>query len=410
VTSRRSVLTLGGAATFAAALLALAATARPAFAQGGAFTPTVRHVSGQVVRGTRDRPVPVPNTWAVLHRVGPDRAGPLDSVRTRPDGSYAFSYKLSGDTSAVYFVSSSYDGVAYFTDPLRLPDVSGGDAQVTVFDTSSARGVIALAGHHLVIGAPESNGNREVGEVFDLQNDSTVTIVGTEASPVWITHLPHGLVNFQLNQNGQIPDAAVLRRGDSLSLYAPISPGLRQLAITYQLPPGVFPLDIPLERPTEVLEVLVQEPLARVSGPKLVEQADATLDGRTFRRFLAQDLPASTVLEVEVPASPDSARKAVITVLSIIAAALIIAGLVAASRTRAAPALAGASADGRLVPVAAQPLDPSEALLREIAALDIAFEQRGASASDAERASYERARAELKARLGDVLAASGGRT
>jgi hypothetical protein len=363
----------------------------------GAFTPAFLHVRGQVMRGTRDKPLPVPNTWAILHRVGPDKAGPLDSVRTKSDGSYAFSYKLSGDTSAVYFVSSSYEGVAYFTDPLRLPDVSGGDAQVTVFDTSSSRGVITLAGHHVVIGAAEANGNRQVGEVFDLQNDSTVTIVGSEASAVWVTHLPHGLVNFQLNQNGEIPDAAVLRRGDSLSLYAPISPGLRQLAITYQLPPSTFPLSMPLERPTGVLEVLVQEPLARVSGPKLVEQADATLEGRTFRRFIGQDLPASAVLEVEVPADPDSARRAVITILSIIAAALVVAGLVAASRKRRPPATVA------VIPAAA-PESPADVLLREIAALDIAFEQRGDAVSAAERADYESARAALKTRLADILA------
>lgn len=361
------------------------------------YKPTVRHVSGQVMRGTRTAPVPMPNVWAILHRVGPDHAGPLDSMRTRPDGSYSFTYKLSGDTSAVYFVSSSYDGVAYFTDPLRLPDVSGGDAQVTVFDTSYSRSVITLAGHHVVIGAPESNGLRQVGEVWDLQNDSTVTIVGSDVSPVWLTHLPHGALNFQLNQNGEIPDAAVVRRGDSLSLYAPVSPGLRQLAVTYELPPSDFPLDMPLEEATGVLEVLVQEPLARVSGPRLVEQPDATLEGRTFRRFLGQDLPASAVLQVQVPANPDSARSAVITILSIIAAALVVGGLVAFSRRRAPPAVAG-------VPVAAPPMpeSPANALLREITALDMAFEQRQ-SVTPEERALYEASRSELKKRLAELL-------
>ena len=376
-----------------------------------AFRPSTWHVSGHVVRGTRKAPVPVRSTWAVLHRVGPDKAAPMDSVRTGPDGGYAFNYKPFGDTSAVYFVSSSYQGVAYFTDPLRLPNVNGDDAQITVFDTSYAHGIIQLAGHHVIVGAPEANGNRQVGEVFDLQNDSTVTVVGSEASPVWVTHLPHGVVNFQLNQNGEIPDAAVLRRGDSLALYAPISPGLRQLAITYQLPPAAFPLSIPLERPTSVLEVMVQEPLARVSGPRLLEQAPTTLDGRNFRRFLAQDLPANAVLGIDVPTSPDRNRNWVITILSIVGAGLVVGALVAASRRRVPVARAGVAR----APVAASRRveSPAEALMREIAALDLAFEARAAQPkppTDAERGEYERARADLKARLADVLATPAGRT
>src|SRR5581483_4857559 len=100
-------------------------------------TGEARRVDGTVMRGTRKGTVPVANQWVVLHRVGPDRAGPLDSVRTSAAGAYTLRYHTSGDTTALYFVSTSYGGVAYFTSPLRAPRVSGDNAQIIVFDTTS---------------------------------------------------------------------------------------------------------------------------------------------------------------------------------------------------------------------------------------------------------------------------------
>ena len=80
-----------------------------------------RRVDGRVVRGMRERQSPIANQWVVLHRVGRDRAGPLDSVRTTSTGAFKFRYRSSGDSDAVYFVSTSYGGVAYFTPPLPRP-------------------------------------------------------------------------------------------------------------------------------------------------------------------------------------------------------------------------------------------------------------------------------------------------
>jgi hypothetical protein len=85
----------------------------------------------------RERQAPVANQWVILHRVGHDRAGPLDSVRTTAAGAFSFQYRVTGDSDAVYFVSTSYGGVAYYTPPLRGPVVRGDDAALVVFDTTS---------------------------------------------------------------------------------------------------------------------------------------------------------------------------------------------------------------------------------------------------------------------------------
>ncbi len=111
---------------------------------------------------------PVSGAWVVLHRVGPDRAGPLDSVRSDSRGRYSFSYFRTGSEDAIYFVSASHDGIAYFTPPLSEGKVSGDDGDIAVFDTTSHRIPMSLRGHHVVVSAADANARRSIVEVYDL--------------------------------------------------------------------------------------------------------------------------------------------------------------------------------------------------------------------------------------------------
>ena len=355
-----------------------------------------RRVDGQLVLGTREGPKPIANQWVVLHRVGSDRAGPLDSMQTRANGGFAFRYRPSGDTSAVYFVSATYGGVAYFTSPFRGAIVTGDDAMLTVFDTTSHPVSIKTGGRHLIIGLPQEGGRRPIGEVYDLENDTTVTLVARDStSPVWTTHLPASAVAFQVNSSGEVGAGALTRTGTVVNLFVPLSPGLRQVAFTYELPPSAFPLSIPVEKPTGVFEILIQEPTARVQAPSLREMAPVSTEGRTFRRFLAQDLSESAVVRIDVPRVVGTERERVylgvaITMLAAMLMALIFAARRGAHRPAAAPA--------------ARPESRSQALVREIASLDAAFERQG-PVDDATAASYRDRRSALKSELAEALAA-----
>ena len=355
-----------------------------------------RRVDGRVARGTRQEMQPVANQWVVLHRVGSDRSGPLDSTRTSANGHFSIRYKTSGDTAAVYFVSTTYGGVAYFTAPLRTAVVSGDDALLTVFDTTSRPVALKLGGRHVIVGLPGANGLRPVGEVYDIQNDSTVTLVARDSmTPVWSAHVPEAATGFQLNTSGELAAGAVTRRGSTVGLYVPLSPGIRQLAFTYDLPASAFPLSIPVERPTGVFELLVQEPTARVTGAALREMAPVSTDGRVFRRFLAQDLSASSVLRLDMPRVIGAERERVYLGVGIALLAAMAVSLVFAAR-RSVPRRAVASA-----PAAES---PSRALIRAIATLDAEFE-RNTQADDAARERYARERASLKTALAAALAA-----
>jgi hypothetical protein len=359
----------------------------------------VRRVDGRVVRGTRAGQTPVPGQWVVLHRVGPDHAGPLDSTRTTVAGRFDFRYHPTGDTTALYFVSTSYGGVVYPSAPLRTPRVSGDDATLMVFDTTSGPVRIKIGGRHVIIGAAQPNGMRPVGEVYDLQNDSTVTVVARDTlTPVWTAHIPPSATNFQLNASGDLADGAVAHRGSSVGLFAPVSPGIRQLAFTYELPSSAFPLSIPLERPVGVLEVLVQESTAHVTGVALRELAPVNTEGRTFRRLLGQDLSAGSVVRVDLPRVIGAAREKVyIGVAIVVLAAMVIALIVAARRGPSRRPLERPT----FTPEIAEPA--SQRILRRIAALD-AERERAPSIDDAARTAYDAERASLKRELAAALA------
>jgi hypothetical protein len=356
-----------------------------------------RRVDGRVVRGTRQGQQPVANQWVVLHRVGPDRAGPLDSTRTAASGRFSIRYRESGDTSALYFASTSYGGVAYFTSPLRAPVVRGDDATLVVFDTTSGPVAIKIGGRHLIVGALQSNGLRPIGEVYDLQNDSTVTAIARDSvTPLWHTEMPAAAVGFQLNTNGDLAPGAISHQGTTVGLFAPLSPGIRQFAFTYELPSSAFPLSIAIDRSTGVFELLVQDPTARVDGAKLREAAPVSEDGRTFRRFLGQDLSAGTVLRVDVPRLIGAEREKVyVGVTSALLAAMLVALVVAGRRSRLRPLL--------IAPVRATPELRSRHLLRGLATLDEEFEKIAAP-DDATRTAYETERARLKTQFGEALA------
>lgn len=251
---------------------------------------------------------PVSGAWVVLHRVGPDRAGPLDSVQSDAHGRYAFTYTRTGSEDAVYFVSAFYDGIAYFTPPLAEGKVSGDDGEIAVFDTTSRHVPLSLRGHHVVVSAADANARRSVVEVYDLSNDSSVTRVAGGDSPAaatWATHIAPAAADFRVGQ-GDISGQAVSFKDGVVSVFAPLAPGIKQLSFSYSLPANAFPLKLPLEKPTGVYEILIEDKTGKVTGPQIREVDPVTVDERNYRRFLASDMPENSVAVIDLPAPPST--------------------------------------------------------------------------------------------------------
>ena len=325
------------AALLIAAHVAAAQDIPPAQGDSEEIPTGPQFVSGQVVRPGKKEMLPVPNVMVTLHRVGSDRAAPLDSTRADAKGHYQFHFVRSGEQHAIYFVSASYGGVAYFTPPLSHSTVKGDEAEIAVFDTTSGPVPISSRGHHIVVSAVDANGMRNVTEVYELANDSSVTRVASDGNggEVWAAVLPARATDFEVAQ-GDIPAQAVKFERGKARVLAPIAPGLKQLAFTYTLPASAFPLSVPIVRDTQILEVLIESEKGTVTGAKLKEKTPVALERRAFRRFLAADVPANSVAVINLPADVEKSEidpRYMIALTVVIGAAMIVALARALRRT-----------------------------------------------------------------------------
>ncbi len=389
---RRALL----AAVIAPSLAAQGVTPPPVIGSPhGAAPSEARSVQGRVVRGSRTVLQPVVGAWVVLHRVGTDRAAPLDSVRSGGAGQYAFRYRTSGDPNAVYFVSSVHDGIAYFTAPFTTRAVSGDDAELVVHDTTSAPIPIRVRGRHVVFAAPGENERRTVLEVYELSNDSTLTrVAGGANGVVFQAPLPRDARNARLAQS-DFSAGAVRFEGGALRLTAPFAPGLKQLSFSYDLATSTE-YSMTLTASADVFEVLIEDALGRVEGGSLASRGPTVTDGRTFARFVGQDVAAGTVIRVSAPGSSATSGSE-LRVLALMTAlgAVLLVGLARAMFRRRGGARRR------------HPASSAAAVRAQLAALDAAF-AKIEQPTDAQRADHWQDRAHLDAQLRDAVAREQG--
>ncbi|MBI3568376.1 MAG: hypothetical protein HY084_09295 [Gemmatimonadetes bacterium] len=369
----------------------------PRVAKGSASGP--REVRGRVLRPGADSAVAYAGVRVTLHRVGPDRAAPMDSTLTDAAGRYAFTYRPSGDTTALYFVSASRSGIAYFTPPLREARVEGEAAEIVLFDTTSAAVPIHVRGRHFVVAAPDTDGTRLVVEVFEVSNDSSVTRIAAPAGATFETPVPAGITDFTAG-DGEVTASAMSLVRDRVRVIAPMMPGVKQFSFNYRLPATTGDFSVPVPVPTSVLEVLLEEPAATASGAGLKAVATATSSGRTFRRYLAQDVAAGKQVAITLPSRVSSGRRLRLALAVTAVGAVMLIGFARAFRRRgegAAPA-AGTGVDAEAA---------IAALERELVELDDTF-ARKARPTVEERGEHVAARARVKARLADAIAARDG--
>jgi hypothetical protein len=285
-------------------------------------------IRGRVVRATTDGDLPVTDTWVTLHRIARTDAGPVDSIRTDRAGAYALRYAVSAsDTGSVLLIASArYAGIAYFSAPLQSAPGDSDAALITVFDTSSTGVRLHVLGRHVIVSGADAEGARVIHEVFEISNDTTITrVAGGDARPVFTTRLPDAAVDPSVAQ-GDIAAGAVTFRDGSAEVFAPIAPGLRQLAFSYTLDGRAFPLDVPIPDGIGTFEVLVEDPDGSVSGGGLTEQAGVNVEGRAFRRFLARDVPANALVRVDLPAASAAGNDPrVLALVAVLALGMIVA-------------------------------------------------------------------------------------
>ncbi len=347
---------------------------------------------------------PAAGVWVTLHRVGRDTAGPMDSLRTDARGTYRFGYTPTGAADAVYFASTTWGGIAYFTAPLRTQKVLGDEAEITIFDTTSTVFPLSMKGRHLIVGKADTTDTRTVIEVFELSNDSIVTLVAADsggAPPTWSIAIPASAIDVRAGEGEISPDAFAASNG-RVSVYAPIAPGLKQISFSYRVPLSSFPLAVTAEVGAVVFEILLEESQGAVAGEGFAAVAPVNLEGRAFRRFLAQDVKPQAQLVVDLPSSGTPGENLYIAGLLVAIGFLMMLGLTRSMQRRANQRAASGSSGPSLRP--REPDAPlHERLAQEIAALDATFAKQELPSASVQQA-YETRRTELKAALADALA------
>ncbi|MGN6390967.1 MAG: hypothetical protein ACTHM9_01795 [Gemmatimonadales bacterium] len=335
--------------------------------------------------------VPLPGARVLLHRVGRDAQGPIDSVVA--DRSGRFHFRFHADTSALYLLSARYGGIEYFSPPVHtspaLPDTA---LEVLAYDTSSTVPVQVEA-RHIVVPRAGPDGARDVLDLVVLRNDGLQARVAPDSThPTWFMRLPAGSGEMQVGESELSPDA-VVRAGDTVKVFAPIAPGQKQLSVEYATQPVGGRLVFPVGAASESLNVLVEERDARVTGGSLAVADTQTIEGRTFRRFTGT-VPAGGAITLAVGAGPMArARPALAVLVGAVALALLVAG----ARALRAPD------PGR--PAATEPLRAdADRLLDGIAALDARYAGREPEMAPEEWQRYTAERAALKAELERALA------
>ena len=338
------------------------------------------------MRPTGPDSVPVRAARVVLHRVAQAAQGPVDSTVTGGDGRFRFS--LARDTTALYLVSARYAGIEYFSPPLDNRLAPGEETVTLVVHDTSSRAPVTLSARHVVIPRAGDDGTREVLDLVLLANAGTLTRVAPDSfSASWSGPLPPESEGLELGESDVSPDA-VIRRGDSAIVSAPIAPGEKQLALQYHLPGGRREIEIPVGPHPVGLNVLLEEPGATALGPGLALADSQLIEGRSFQRW-SGDLPANSIVRVTLPGAGAGTTPILAALVALLALALLAAAWRLLPRTRVVS---------------------SDRLVGEIAALDARYEGKEGETAPEEWARYLERRGRLKAELAAALArGTGGR-
>jgi hypothetical protein len=350
-------------------------------------TPTT-FVAGRVVLPRDADTLPVPGARVVLHRVGRDRQGPLDSVMA--DRSGRFRFRFRPDTAAIYLLSARWGDVEYFSPPVHTnparPDTG---MRVVVYDTSSTA-PIGVEARHIVVPRAGADGTRSVLDLIVLRNDGHMARVAPDSSrPSWRLLLPPGAGDMQVGESDLSPDA-IVREGDSVNVLAPLAPGQKQLTLEYSVTPVGGRLEFPVGSGGAV-NLLVEERDARVSGGTLALADSQVIEGRSFRRYTG-NVPAGGSVVLAVGAAGAIA----VTRLAL----PVLVGAVAVILAAAAWWLLGRPSGRGSALLPGQMLDA-------IAALDARYAGRESETAADEWGRYAAERARLKAELERALAARG---
>jgi len=271
----------------------------------------------------------------VLHRVTLGGAGgPVDSTRTDARGAFTLSLGRP-DTAAIYVVSSWYDGIAYFSEPVRASRQRTELRPLLVYDTTSAGPGVQVARRLLTVARQKPDGARDVLELVELVNPGTKTRIAADTlQPAWAGAIPSEAVQFQVAQGDLSPQAVALH-GSRVAVFGPIPPGdVKQLSYAYVLPGSAARLAVPIDQPIAEVDLLVEDTTATVTAPALDTLGVQELESRRFARYRTRAVPAGAAVTIAFAVGHPFQAESLLPFVVVGAAAALAAGFVVALRKK----------------------------------------------------------------------------
>lgn len=256
------------------------------------FEPGPGMIAGQVVNGTAGQPSPA-GLPVVLRVFDQFSLAQEITATTSPSGTFAFE-NLSTEPGWIYVAGLEYGGVPYSTDILTLTaDLPARDASVTVYETSSDPGAIAVERMHWFVEFDQDQ--LLVAELYFWSNDANTVYVGAPSGAVLTYTLPAGIENlsidgaeiggrFQATANGLV---------DTLPM--PPGQGSRQMLLRYTLPyqaGASLNLTRTLPVPVRNLNVLVADAGEQLQVPGLQENPPRQVEGASYFNYSGNNLAA----------------------------------------------------------------------------------------------------------------------
>lgn len=347
----------------------------------------VPELIGQVSRGVE----PFSGVTVVLHRVSPTEAGEIETALSDSTGEFRFVLPAvpREEDGVVFFASVEHQGITYFGQPIARAVQLDSLYLVEAYDTLVVQpgGAPIPVGTRYIVASEEAVG-WTLTDLFELNHQGVQTFVATDGGVTWRHPLPEGARNAEAGGGDLAPEATQVVDGEVV-LTGPISPGLRQFVLRYQVD-ALDGLEIPVAPGTGVVEFLLREPAPDMEIEGLLPISAIDMQGVVFRRYAGEG-PASGSVRLGL-AEPEL-RLPVEWIAVGLSFVLALAGLVAWGRRPAGrtPAVAGSR---RPEPDA---VDLRNTLLLEVARLDRTLDDE--TLTPEERTRLETRREELTARL-----------
>lgn len=253
-------------------------------------------VTGLILHGGQNRR-PLAGHWTVLHEVREGTVAVVDSARTGATGRYQLTLPQA-DTAALYLVSTTYQEVGYFSEPVRAEAANGTEAKpLVVYDTTSAGPAMRLEKRLLTLLRRGDQEGRNALEIVEISNPGDQTRISPDSlSPVWSMALPPGVSRWEVGE-GDITLEAIWLEDDTVKVFAPIWPGApRHTSYRYAL--HVPTVRVALDQWTGEFSLLIEDTTAVVSGASVAFLGIHELEGRRLAAYRTGPLEAGAELRV----------------------------------------------------------------------------------------------------------------